>query len=134
MKKTQWNINTSLQPFFKDARVFRSIQGKTETLIGSEFAGKFFRRLQVKTGLELFTATAVNADTITEYLEREGCLLENAQSGDEKLVISKASSRCTIHHRGYTLLTISRSRISRTASLAAVARLRSLSSIATAFP
>jgi hypothetical protein len=114
--------------------VFRSIQGKTETLIRSEFAGKFFRRLQVETGLVLFTATGVNADTIIEYLEREGYLLGNAQSGDENLGVSKASSRCTTYHRGYTLLTISRSRISRRASLAAVARLQSLSGIATTFP
>ncbi|KAI4939915.1 uncharacterized protein J4E92_001202 [Alternaria infectoria] len=81
MKKTQWNINTSLQPFFKNTQTFRSVQAQTETLIGSKFAGKFFRRLQVKNELQLFTQAGEKADALISYLEQDGYVFDFGVEG-----------------------------------------------------
>jgi len=51
---------------------FRSIQAQTETLIGSQFTGKFFRRVQVKNELQLFTQAGEKADALISYLEKDG--------------------------------------------------------------
>ncbi|KAI4626902.1 uncharacterized protein J4E87_004243 [Alternaria ethzedia] len=91
MKKTQWNINTSLQPFFKNTQKFRSVQAQTETLIGSKFAGKFFRRLQVKNELELFTQAGEKADALISYLEKNGYVRDKDFSHDR---VTFGASRC----------------------------------------
>jgi hypothetical protein len=79
MKKTQWKINKSLQPFLKNPLAFRSVQSQTETLIGSGFAGKFFRRVQIKTELELFTLAGDKVDIMITYLKQDGYTLAKKQ-------------------------------------------------------
>ena len=95
MKKTQWNINTSLQPFFKDTRTFRSVQAQTETLIGSKFAGNFFRRLQVKNELELFTQAGEKADALISYLEKNGYVRDKDFSHDR---VTFGASRVSLRY------------------------------------
>ena len=95
MKKTQWNINTSLQPFFKNTQTFRSVQVQTETLIGSKFARMFFRRLQVKTVLLLFTQAGEKVDALISYLEQDGYVLDSEVMGESvEFGCSKVGLRC----------------------------------------
>ncbi|KAI4952814.1 hypothetical protein J4E91_003288 [Alternaria rosae] len=115
-KKTQWNINTSLQPFFRDTQTFRSVQAQTETLIGSKFAGRFFRRLQVKPVLPLHAQAGENVDTLISYLKNDGYALdkaiaENVEFGFSQIsVFSKTSGSdgskipVTLRHCVYSLI------------------------------
>jgi hypothetical protein len=91
MQKSQWNIKKSLQLFFKDTRAFRSTQSQTETIIGSEFAGKFFRRLQIKTELRLFTQAGDKVNTLISYLKKDGYVLKTTLSGNQENGFSKVS-------------------------------------------
>ncbi|KAI4646762.1 hypothetical protein J4E93_004985 [Alternaria ventricosa] len=91
MKKTQWNINTRLQPFFKNTQTLRSVQAQTETLIGSKFAGKFFRRLQVRNELQLFTQDGEKVDALISYLKSDGYVLDKTIPGDVLLAFSQIS-------------------------------------------
>jgi hypothetical protein len=84
MQQSHWNIKKSLQPFFKGTCAFRSTQSQTETIIGSEFAGKFFRRLQIKTELQLFTQAGDKVNTLINYLKKDGYVLKNTLLGDQE--------------------------------------------------
>ncbi|KAI4934440.1 hypothetical protein J4E85_002297 [Alternaria conjuncta] len=95
LKKTQWNINTCLQPFFKNIQKFRCVQAQTETLIGSKFAGNFFRRLQVKNELELFTQAGEKADALISYLEKNGYVRDKDFSHDRVTFGASRSSLFT---------------------------------------
>ncbi|KAF2124561.1 hypothetical protein P153DRAFT_435283 [Dothidotthia symphoricarpi CBS 119687] len=71
IQKTQWNINAQLRSYFKDVDAFRTLQGKTGTLIGGRFAFCFFRRLRKDNVLRLFVQAGENAEAIYDFLERE---------------------------------------------------------------
>jgi hypothetical protein len=71
---TQWNINTTLQPFFPNPIEFRSLQGETGTLIASSVALRFLHRSTTYEGrcLALYVQSGDNCTAMVNYIEQQG--------------------------------------------------------------
>lgn len=100
LRKNKWNINTQLQPFFKDPVAFRSLQARTNALIISEFTAGFFRRTNTRDGASpgyihiADSAADSSHHHISNYLETEG--YQKVSSLDS------VSTRTQIYYRNKT--------------------------------
>jgi len=65
-----FNIDVTLQPFFRNTKAFRSLQARCNTLIGGHFAYCFFAGLPRFDCIYLYVGQEV--DAMTRYLEFEG--------------------------------------------------------------
>jgi hypothetical protein len=108
LKKTSWGIESLLRPYFTDVKEFRCLQSKTETLIAGELVADFFRRVDADGGhyLNLFTQTGTTADVILDLLKKEGYVLGESTTMNDKNGLQQVSVRFILDR---ILLTANRS-------------------------
>ncbi|KAF2662071.1 hypothetical protein K491DRAFT_710482 [Lophiostoma macrostomum CBS 122681] len=92
---TQWNINTTLQPFFSNPTEFRSLQGETGTLISRTVSLRFFHRSTIPGwhNLALYVQTGETCTAMVNYIEQQGYTKVEDKSHSNKYIYVRPSDR-----------------------------------------